>query len=323
MILISPITEAQQFENIKKYIQPAVKNGGFAMEDYILWCPSVIKVGKTYHMFASRWPAKYGMGGWTRYSECVRATSDNLYGPYTFQEIVLQKRPDSWDNSRVHNVKIVKDGSKYLLFYINSANQTGYAEADSITGPWIRTDKPVIHFSNPAPLVKADGSIYVFGRLGDANKVNRGVACTAPSYKGPYTMVSNGDNLLPDNCELEDPTLWWANNQYNVICNDWKAKATGIFKAGAQYYSRDGIHYHLVSSQPVFNREDPVVYDDGSTEKFERRERPFVFVNEKNEVIALFTANLTSGGTAKIVVQPVNHYYPKNAGKQDVAKSGK
>ena len=67
----------------------------------------------------------------------------------------------------------------------------------------------------------------------------------APSIEGPYSVLANGDNLLPNNNELEDPTIWWANNQYNVVLNDWKGKATGIGKAGVEYYSRDGLHYQL------------------------------------------------------------------------------
>jgi len=222
--------------SLKDCLQPALKNGGFAMDGYILWCSSVIKVGDTYHMFASRWPAEYGLAGWTKYSECVRATSTNLLGPYTFQEVVLQKRTNNWDNSRVHNVKIVKAGDKFVLYYINSANQTGYAVADAVTGPWTRLDAPVIKASNPAILVKPDLSLYVFCRLKDAAQVNRGIAFTAPTYAGPYTVLANGDNLLPENCELEDPTIWWANHQYNILLNDWKGKATGISKGGAQYF---------------------------------------------------------------------------------------
>src|ERR1035438_4041409 len=76
-------TEARSF---KDCLLPAPKNGGFAMDGYILWCSSVIKVGDTYQMFASRWPLQYRLGGWTKYSECVRATSTNLFGPYQFQE---------------------------------------------------------------------------------------------------------------------------------------------------------------------------------------------------------------------------------------------
>ena len=296
--------------SLKDSLLPAARKGGFRMDDFILWCPSVIKVGDAYHLFASRWPAQYGLGGWTSHSECVRATSTNLLGPYAFQEVVLQKRPDHWDNSRVHNVKIVKAGSKYVLYYINSANQTGYAVAESVLGPWTRCEKVAIRASNPAPLVKPDLSIYCFCRLRDKADVNRGIAFTAPSFEGPYSMLADGDNLLPNNNELEDPTIWWANNQYNILVNDWKGKATGISKAGAQYFSKDGVHYYLVSNEPVFTK--TVVYDDQSSETFSRRERPFVYVNEQSEVVALFTACLPANGPARLVAQAVDHYVPSD-----------
>jgi hypothetical protein len=295
---------------LKDFLLPASKDGGFAMDGYFLWCSSVIKVGNVYHMFASRWPEEFGMDGWSKHSECVRATATNLLGPYAFQEIVLQKRTNNWDNTRIHNVKVVKAGARFVLFYINSANQTGYAVSDSVTGPWTRLDKPVIHASNPAPLVRPDGSLYVFCRLRDSTGANRGVAFAGPGYQGRYSAVADGDNLLPDNCELEDPTIWWANGQYNLLLNDWKGRATGLVKSGAQYFSRDGVRYHLMSRQPVFTK--VVRYDDGTSETFSRRERPFVYSNEHGEVTALFTACLPQAGPARIVVQPVNNYYPGN-----------
>jgi hypothetical protein len=306
-----PAANKPEKRSLKDCILPAIKNGGFRMDGFIIWCSSVIKVDDTYHMFASRWPAKYGLGGWTTYSECVRATSKNLYGPYEFQEVVLQKREGYWDSERVHNVKIIKAGPKFLLFYISTANETGYAEADAITGPWTRQDKTAMRVSNPAPFVNPDLSIYCFGRLKDGSGVNRGVGFTAPTYKGPYTPINDGANLLPDNCELEDPTIWWANNQYNVLLNDWKGHATGTTKAGAEYYSKDGKKYTLVTKEPVFTK--TVEYDDKTSETFRRRERPFVYVNEKGEVIALFTACLDPPDRpARVVVNPVDKYYPSN-----------
>ena len=302
-----PMLEARSF---KDCLLPAPKHGGFAMDGFMLWCSSVIKVGDTYQMFASRWPAQYGMDGWTKYSECVRAIATNLFGPYIFQEVVMQKRPDNWDKSRVHNVKIVQAGGKYVIYYINSANQTGYAVSDNVTGPWIRLDKPVMKVSNPAILVRPDQSIYVFGRLHDSIQVNRGIAFTAPAYDGTYSVVKNGDNLLENNGELEDPTIWWANDQYNILLNDWKGKATGITKAGAQYYSKDGLALKLMTKVPVFTK--TVAFDDGTQEIFSRRERPFVYTNEKGEVLALFTACLPKTGPSRVVVQPVDQYYPGN-----------
>jgi hypothetical protein len=293
-------------------LRPAIKNGGFKMYGQIVWCSSMIKVGDTYHMFASAWPAEYGLAGWTTRSECVRATSTNLFGPYTFQEVVLQKRTNNWDNSRIHNVKIIKADSKFVLYYINTANQTGIAVAvaDAVTGPWTRQNKPVMKVSNPAILVRPDASVYVFGRLRDSEQVNRGIAFTAPSFAGPYSIIAKGENLLPVNYELEDPTIWWAHDQYNILLNDWKGKATGTVKAGAQYFSKDGIHYQLMSREPVFTKK--VVYDDGTSETFSRRERPFIYANENGEALALFTACLVDENESRVVVQPIDNYTPGN-----------
>ncbi|HWJ26551.1 MAG TPA: glycoside hydrolase family protein, partial [Flavisolibacter sp.] len=288
----------------------------FKMEGYILWCPSIIKVGETYHLFASRWPEQYGLGGWTKYSEVVRATSKNLYGPYTFQEVVIQKRDGHWDNDRAHNPKIVKACKKYVLYYISSANETGYAYADAITGPWTRTDSAAMPFSNPAPLVRKDGSVYVFGRKAvGAIRIAQGYE--ASSFNSGYKLVSSNFNLLPDSNQLEDPTIWWASGQYNVILSDFNGDATGMKKAGAQYYSTDGIHFKLVSKEPIYTK--TVAYDDGSSFTFRRRERPFVYADEMGRVKALFTACLTQDENGKekswIEVQPVNDYVPQRFDK--------
>ncbi|SJZ46690.1 glycoside hydrolase family protein [Sediminibacterium ginsengisoli] len=297
---------------MKESIGPAVKNGGFRMDGYILWCPSVIKVGNTYHMFASRWPEEYGLAGWTKYSEIVRATSDQLLGPYTFQEVVVQKREGYWDNDRAHNPKIVKAGDRYVLYYISSANETGYAYASSINGPWTRCDSTAMPFSNPAPLVRADGSIYVFGRKA-VNDIRIAQGYTATSFSSKYKLLNEGNNLLPGVNQLEDPTIWWASGQYNVILSDLKGDATGVNKNGAQYYSKDGVHYQLLSKDPVYTK--TVNYDDGTSYTFRRRERPFVFTNEKGEVTAFFTSCLTDKDRSWIEAQPVKNYVPESHDK--------
>lgn len=300
-----------QAQTLKDALKPAIKNGGFKREGYILWCPTVIKVGNTYHMFASSWPEQYGLGGWTKYSEIIRATSNNLLGPYTFQEVVIQKREGHWDNDRAHNPKIVKAGNKYVLYYISSANETGYAYADNITGPWTRIDSVAMPFSNPAPLVKKDGSVYVFGRKA-VGKLRIAQAYEAKSFNSDYKLVSDKFNLLPDSNQLEDPTIWWASGQYNVVLSDFNGDATGTKKAGAQYASADGIHYNLVSKTPVYTKE--VAYDDGTTTTLRRRERPFVYTDEAGKVVAFFTACLVQDENGKegswIEAQPVDNYVP-------------
>jgi hypothetical protein len=306
-ILLLCFSSWLQGQTLKDALQPAVKKGGFKMEGYILWCPSVIKVGNTYHMFASRWPEQYGLAGWTKYSEIVRASSDNLYGPYTFQEVVLQKREGYWDNDRAHNPKIVKSGDTFVLYYISSANETGYAYSKAVTGPWKRIDSVAMPFSNPAPLIKKDGSVYVFGRK-SINNIRMALGFTAPAFNAPYTLLNDGKNLLPGMNQLEDPTIWWASGQYNVILSDFRGDATGVNKNGAQYYSKDGIYYKLISNESVYTK--TVTYDDGTSYTFRRRERPFVYVNERGEVTAFFTACLTDKEQSWIEVQPANNYVP-------------
>ena len=300
--LILIFVEGLKAQSLENKILPAEKEDGFKMEGYILWCPSVIKVGDTYHLFASRWPEKYGLAGWTTYSEIVRATSKNILGPYNFQEVVIQKREGFWDNDRAHNPKIVKSGDTFILYYISSANETGYAYSKSITGPWIRTDKVAMPFSNPAPLVKPDGSIYVFGRKSINNK-RIAQAYEAKAYEGIYTKVSEQYNLLPDSNQLEDPTIWWENNQYNILLSDFGGEATGVKKDGAQYFSKDGIRFQLLNKKPVYTK--TVKYTDGTSFTFRRRERPFVYVEKDGKPKAFFTSCLTEDGRSWIVAQAI------------------
>lgn len=179
-------------------MKPAPTEGGFRMEDYWVWCSSVIKGedGK-YHMFASRWSKKLPMHpGWLFESEIVRAVSDTPAGPYIFQEVVLPARgPQFWDGRTTHNPQIHKIADCYVLYYMGSthpfANLTsddknisndslktivarankriGMAVSKSITGPWKRYSKPILGtrpenfdnllVSNPSVTVLPDNTV--------------------------------------------------------------------------------------------------------------------------------------------------------------------
>lgn len=74
-------------------IQAVSKKSGFRMDGYFVWCGSVLKVGRTYHMFASRWPVPTGFpDGYRQHSEIVRAVASRPEGPYHFQEVIISKR---------------------------------------------------------------------------------------------------------------------------------------------------------------------------------------------------------------------------------------
>jgi len=301
--LCSPFVAGQ---SLRDSLQPSPLENGFSMPGYYLWCPSVIKVGDTYHMFATRWPAQYGMGGWTSYSECVRATSKNLLGPYKFEEVVLQKRSkEHWDNARISNVRIVRVADTYVLYYTGAAEQTGYAWSKSIIGPWTRCESPVMKGGDPAILVRPDNSIYVMAR----SKDNRIIAFTAQTFDAPYKPVSSDKNLFPSDTQLGEPCIWGTGRRINILISDLNGRVADIRNAVMQYYSKDGLKYTLVNGERVFTKQ--IQYDDGTTETFARRECPFVYVNEKGEAIALFTGAFPEKkGEARILAQPIKPYTP-------------
>ena len=184
---------------LKDIALPAPIGGGFMMEDYWVWCGSVVKGedGK-YHMFASRWSREYPMHpGWLAHSEVVRAESKTPEGPYEFKEVVLPERGARfWDGRSTHNPHIKKIDSKYVLYYTGmtypfeepedkslithdspiaiasrASKRIGIAVSDSVKGPWKRFDKPILDVrpegfdsflvSNPAPCVNDDGSVIM------------------------------------------------------------------------------------------------------------------------------------------------------------------
>lgn len=307
--------------DLRDALRPVPKEAVFKMDGYYLWDPSVIKVGKTYHLFASRWPEATGMQGWKK-SHIIRATSKSLFGPYKFAEVVFDLAKHPWSTEAMHNPKIMKVGKKFLLYHLGMpAWQTGFAFADNIEGPWMPINKPVIATNNPAIMIKPDGKIYVVGKFKPKETTDGKwdaymQAFEADSIMGKYKLVGDNKNRLPYNFELEDPTIWWANKQYNVICTDWEAKVTGIEKAVLLYTSKDGINYKLYSNIPVWSQNEKIPIIGGDSLKVTKVERPQVYINEKGKMTALLAGvHPPCIGATYIVIRPVNNFVPTNKEK--------
>ncbi|WP_179090130.1 glycoside hydrolase family protein [Paenibacillus sp. FSL H8-0548] len=178
---------------------PAPMNGGFRMDDWWVWCGSVVRgEDSRFHLFASRFPKWLPMHpGWLLRSEIVRASSDTPEGPYTYEETVFPARgAEYWDGLSTHNPHIIRYGNKFLLYYMGTTHpfaepkpgdtvdegdyrviaarankRVGLAVADSVYGPWSRLDAPILPTrpgkfdsfltSNPAPHIREDGSVLL------------------------------------------------------------------------------------------------------------------------------------------------------------------
>lgn len=265
--------------------EPVPKNSGFKIEGYWVWGGSIIQVGTTYHMFASRWPKNNEFPvGYTSDSEIVRATSKSPEGPYEFQEVVIGERDSSyWDANMSHNPTIHKIGDLFVLFYIGSnfAKQEGwppfhrtigYATSESINGPWQRSDKPIIaeESNNPAIYIEENGSINLMYRSADL----RVLIARSKTLNGPYTVV-NG-NVWPS-CKLEDFYLFKSNGQYHCICEDNVGLVSGHTRWGVNISSKDGIN-HWSKADPLIVYDHEIKFSDGSLQQFNRRERPQLLI---------------------------------------------
>lgn len=212
-----------EVKNIDDYLMPVPDNSGFKMDDYWVWCGSVVKgEDGCYHMFASRWRKTLPFHpGWAMESEVVRAKSATPEGPYTFEEVVLPARgAQYWDGRATHNPAIIKHNDEYILFYTGttypysriedndpSFNHTSYqftsarankrigiAISKSIYGPWERRDTPILqtrpdHFdnlltSNPAPCINEDGSCLLVYKTRTYNEM----PYTYENLQGPMLL---------------------------------------------------------------------------------------------------------------------------------------
>ena len=268
---------------------------GFRMDGYWVWGGSMIRVGSTYHLFASRWVKKMDFPREYRFdSEIVRATSTSPTGPFKFEEVIIGERDSFyWDANMAHNPTIHKIGDEYVLFYIGSDFTTyrenteyllrlvGYASSRSIEGPWERSDEPIIkeESNNPAVLVEDSRVLLLF-----RDAPLRVAMAEADHYQGPYEIVN--DNVWPD-CKLEDFYLFKTNGHYHFICEDNVGAVSGHVRWGVHLYSDNGVN-DWKKYDPVVVYGHDIHYDNGQTLHCVRRERPQLLI-ENGEITHLVT----------------------------------
>lgn len=305
-------------------VRPVPDNAGFRMEGYWVWCGSVIQgEDGRYHMFASRWSRSWPMfAGYILHSEIVRAIADTPCGPYKFVETVLPSGSlNNWDGRMAHNPSIHKCGDTYLLYYIGStykgepdlnspqgcgalcdesyANiRIGLAVSKSIAGPWEKSPEPILLprpgkwdgkiVTNPAPCVRADGSVILFYRSNTPNGLRIGVA-GADHFMGPYRRLSDEPVLRFENGDfVEDPFVWWQKDHYEMIAKDMLGGITGEVHAGAHFTSTDALHWKPMHPPKAYSR--TVEMANGRKTHLGCLERAQLLFDTGGEPICLFAA---------------------------------
>lgn len=305
------------------------------LEDYYVWDCSVIRAEGKYHMFSSRWPKSKGFGAnWLYCSEIIHCVSDTPEGPYHFRNVVLPRRQRHYfDGMNTHNTCIREYQGKYYLYYMGctyggevpedpdpylqgqffvetwNRKRIGLAVADSIDGPFLRREEPLLlprdcsHWdctitSNPAVTILPDGRTYMIykSRRAVGSPLQLGIAM-ADSPEGPFRRLQEDPILQFDDPDfhIEDPCLWYDEKRKKfcmIAKDDSKNGAFGITgEWGSGFYaeSDDCIHFEIAQVPKVYSR--TLHQPDGTTETRCNLERPFVLQDEHGVPTHLFCAS--------------------------------
>lgn len=241
-------------------------------EGYYVWCcaPIFDEEGKV-HVFYSRWPQEYGMGGWIHKSEIAHAVADKPEGPYTLVGTVLAPRPGYFDATTCHNPHIHCIDGTYYLFYMGNSDgsvftkRVGLATSKSLYGPWERSDEPILepgppgswddcNTTNPAFLMHPDGQAWLYykswneaeyrNQTGSIRANRKYGLAVAERVNGKYVKIE--DNPILDfstqgnNKQMEDAYVYREEGKFKMLTRDM-----GYYDhtVGLIFESEDGIHW--------------------------------------------------------------------------------
>ncbi|WP_420604194.1 glycoside hydrolase family protein [Flagellimonas sp.] len=299
---------------------PISKDNIFKTPGYYNWGTSIVKGedGK-YHLFYSRWKKEYSFYGWLTHSEIAHAISENLSGPWEYEETVLKgSGKGHWDGITAHNPKIKFFDGKYYLYYIGTnlgkkeysekdlvetaltgyshpnwkilrPNQrTGVAVASSLSGPWMRMDQPLIEPSgpittltvNPAIDKGKDGKYYLIVK-GDKPNEKRFIRNQAIAISdSPVGPFEIQEKAVIDDMDTEDVSMWYDKNRGRFYAVFHAHDFIGMITSKNGSDWKNSNQYKLLPKS--------LNLADGSVLKPDRMERPFLYQEDgKPKVLVL------------------------------------
>jgi hypothetical protein len=180
---------------------------------------------------------------------------------------------------------VEKDDKRCIVGRANK--RVGMAISNSVYGPWIRFDKPIldtrIHSfdsyltSNPTACINDDGSVLLMykARSYEGNswsKMKIGVAY-AKTFDSEYIRLSEKP-VFDENVHIEDPYIWGGNGKYYMIAKDMEGNICGEKYGGVFATSLDGIKWNMEKGNLSYTRH--VLWENGVTEQLFKMERPFI-----------------------------------------------
>lgn len=303
----------------------------FRQEGWNLWDPSMVQGDDgQFYLFYSRWSGTLGFDAWCTHAEIAWATSTNSTGPFTFQGVALPSRGvEYWDGHSVYNTCVVRISDKFYLYYTGNRGTTnwtpdrippskewwthrnhqriGVAVADSLRGPWRRSDKPLLDvgpgvgrdiINVPNLVVKPEGGYRLYYKTlaeGPHTSVVH-YSADAESPLGPFVSypkpIVDKNKLMPEvtktfRFHIDDHFEWIQDGRYYAIVKDHdKPFLTAHGKSLLLFESPDGRDWK--PSTNVLVKDFAVAWSDGGKTKYSRLEMPkLLFKNGRPSVLSL------------------------------------
>ncbi len=268
----SSFINGEIYMSMVKKLFPVINGSGYEEAGKSIWSSAVIKDEHgRYCMYASRCSDFFE--NHMDNAGIVLAVTEELDAPFVFEKVII---PNG------HNPSIIKADGKYLLYYSGNDGDIYCAVSDTSSGDFEIPSEPIaLPFKayNPSVITDNHGNIRLFVR--DENK--KVFIFEAPSYNGKYTAIRENIFHLG---KIEDICVHRVNFGYNMIALDTEGMYGGLKNAGSIFRSSDGLYWHPGS--PVLAYDFSVSYTDGSVLNVDRREHPFIFIEDG--VKYLFTA---------------------------------
>jgi len=310
-------TDKEPVSDFAKHLKPIGR--ALELDGYYVWCNTPIKGsdGKI-HVFFSRWDAKKKMSGWINGSEIAHAVADSPESEFKVTGTILAPRPGFWDSTTCHNPFVTTFNGKYYLYYMGNSNgktntkRIGLAIADSLEGPWQRTDAPILlpgaegswddHCTTNPSVIHHNGKYLLYYKSWNTKdyetekgpiRGNRKYGLAIGDHpEGPFTKYE-GNPVIDfsgrgNNAQLEDAFVWHQKNKFHMIARDM-----GYYnhEYGIIMHSKNGKKWSV--PEIAFYEADKYIKQPpaaASLSRYGRFERPQLLL-ENGQPTYLFTAS--------------------------------
>ena len=303
--------------------------------DYFVWGLSVIEWNGKYHAYYARWKRKDQFKAWMTDCEIAHAVSTTPEGPFEFVNVVLESRKSSgWDINNSHNPYIIVVNGKICLYYIandiaqhfpnengrikqpdsiwlatnrnllRNSQRIGLAISNDPSGPFVRSEKPIVEpdnvkFKNIAvnPSVVFHNNQFTMIMKGDDVTKDEWfriqLVGKASNPEGPFEFSSKP---VYNQAQTEDACIWYDNvhNYYYMVCHVMGKSELALFK------SKNGSDWQPDERKIFMKKEFSLL--NGTIWKPERVERPFVLTDETGKPIMLYVAVSDKNVTGNIAI---------------------